>query len=148
MAHQNPTTFAPALANETTRVTQRVLKTALFLPPHLPSPDEVPAVREDGRKAATNESLTAIVADACQVAGFRSALLNKQNPVKSFHRLPMVVTDSDPTDLKSFTQTLNGEDQKSLPYPNPKTLPAHLGSMCTTAGSTTVGSFHYQRQAS
>ena len=42
-------------AQESTRVTCKALKTALFLPPGLPSPDDDPAVKEDGKKAPAYE---------------------------------------------------------------------------------------------
>ena len=64
------------LANPKTRVTNKALKTALFLPANLHSPDAAPITTEDGTKVPANADLTNLVANACQLAGFKSVLLS------------------------------------------------------------------------
>ena len=78
-----PVNIAPNV-KPSVRVTKKAMVGALFLPPDLPSPDDNPPPRLDQRKPAVNAQLTAIIANACQLAGFRSTLLgsspNQQFP--------------------------------------------------------------------
>ena len=60
------------LANPKTRVTNKALKTALFLPANLPSPAADPITTDEGTKVFANAELTNLVANACQLAGFKS----------------------------------------------------------------------------
>ena len=72
------------LANPKTQVTNKALKTALFLPANLPSPAADPITTgEEGTKVFANAELTNLVANVCQLAGFKS-VLPSNNPNLAF----------------------------------------------------------------
>ena len=73
----SPHNIAP-FAQASARVTTKSLQSALFLPPGLPSPDDDPIVKVDGKKTPAFEQITTIVANGCQLAGFRSAFLRNK----------------------------------------------------------------------